>query len=209
MKHHELCEQPYFVRWWDHGYELCKLYPIHVYSNSNMDKHMYNTVSTMLPGQNVSLLLGWCQHLCNFLLMYVMCGDQFNLQSMMTPRNLVVVTSIILFPSINIPFMNRGTHFGVKSMKFVLSMFRVLSKFVSFNPCISACVITWLCTDSPLPDCYIVLLITPKHPTHSNTGTVTVAELSCTHSFPHNDPMHGFGDECVQYYSQPQSCTHV
>ena len=72
-----------------------------------------------------------------------------------------------------------------------------------------ACVITWLCTDSPLPDCYIVLLITPKHPTHSNTGTVTVAELSCTHSFPHNDPMHGFGDECVQYYSQPQSCTHV
>ena len=72
-----------------------------------------------------------------------------------------------------------------------------------------ACVITWLCTDSPLPDCYIVLLITSKHPTHSNTGTVTVAELSCTHSFPHNDPMHGFGDECVQYYSQPQSCTHV
>ena len=72
-----------------------------------------------------------------------------------------------------------------------------------------ACVITWLCTDSPLPDCYIVLLITSKHPTHSNTGTVTVAELSCTHSFPHNDPMHGFGDECVQYYSQPQSYTHV
>ena len=72
-----------------------------------------------------------------------------------------------------------------------------------------ACVITWLCTDSPLPNCYIVLLITSKHPTHSNTGTVTVAELSCTHSFPHNDPMHGFGDECVQYYSQPKSCTHV
>ena len=72
-----------------------------------------------------------------------------------------------------------------------------------------AWVITWLCTDSPLPDCYIVLLITSKHPTHSNTGTVTLAELSCTHSFPHNDPMHGFGDECVQYYSQPQSCTHV
>ena len=76
------------------------------------------------------------------------------------------------------------------------------------NP-LTACVITWLCTDSSLPDCYIVLLITSKHPTHSNTGTVTVAELSCTHSFPHNDPMHGFGDECVQYYSQPQSCTHV
>ena len=80
---------------------------------------------------------------------------------------------------------------------------------IFLDPLLSACVITWLCTDSPLPDCYIVLLITPKHPTHSNTGTVTVAELSCTHSFPHNDPMHGFGDECVQYYSQPQSCTHV
>ena len=25
MKHHELCEQPYFVRWWDHGYELKSL----------------------------------------------------------------------------------------------------------------------------------------------------------------------------------------
>ena len=59
-----------------------------------------------------------------FLLMYVMCGDQFSLQSMMTPRNLVSVTSIILFPSKNIPFMDRGTHFGVKSIKFVLSMFR-------------------------------------------------------------------------------------
>ena len=80
---------------------------------------------------------------------------------------------------------------------------------ISSNRIDPACVITWLCTDSPLPDCYIVLLITSKHPTHSNTGTVTVAELSCTHSFPHNDPMHGFGDECVQYYSQPQSCTHV
>ena len=81
--------------------------------------------------------------------------------------------------------------------------------YIYYGIVFTACVITWLCTDSPLPDCYIVLLITPKHPTHSNTGTVTVAELSCTHSFPHNDPMHGFGDECVQYYSQPQSCTHV
>ena len=69
----------------------------------------------------------------------------------------------------------------------------------------TACVITWLCTDSPLPDCYIVLLITPKHPTHSNTGTVTVAELSCTHSFPHNDPMHGFGDETTSAYNTTPS----
>ena len=58
------------------------------------------------------------------LLMYLICGDQFSFQSMMTPRNLVSVTSIILFPSINISFMDRGTHFGVKSMKIVLSMFR-------------------------------------------------------------------------------------
>ena len=74
---------------------------------------------------------------------------------------------------------------------------------------LSACVITWLCTDSPLQDCYIVLMITSNHPTHSNTGAITVAESSCTHSFPHNDPMHGFGDECVQYYSPPQSCARV
>ena len=47
VTHHELCEQPHFVRWWDHGYEHCKLYPIHVYSNSSMDKQMYDTVSTM------------------------------------------------------------------------------------------------------------------------------------------------------------------
>ena len=32
------------------------------------------------------------------------------------------------------------------------------------------------CTDSPLQDCCIVLLITSKHSTHSNTGTLTVAE---------------------------------
>ena len=95
--------------------------------------------------------------------------------------------------------------------KFLMSLASLISQWVVdlFSLPWSACVITWLCTDSPLPDCYIVLLITSKHPTHSNTGTVTVAELSCTHSFPHNDPMHGFGDECVQYYSQPQSCTHV
>ena len=73
----------------------------------------------------------------------------------------------------------------------------------------SACLITWLCTDSPLQDCCTVILITSKHPTHSNTGTIKVAESSCTHWFPHNDPMHGFGDECVQYYSQPHSCARV
>ena len=73
----------------------------------------------------------------------------------------------------------------------------------------TACVITWLCTDSSLQDCYIVLMITSNHPTHSNTGAITVAGSSCTHSFPHNDPMHGFGDECVQYYSPPQSCARV
>ena len=73
----------------------------------------------------------------------------------------------------------------------------------------SACVITWLCTDSPLQDGCIVLLIPSKHFTHSNTGTITVTESSCTHSFPHNDPMHGFADECVQYYSPPQSCAPV
>ena len=68
----------------------------------------------------------------------------------------------------------------------------------------TACVITWLCTDSPLQDCCIVLLVTSKHPTHSKAGAVTVAESSCTHSFPHNDPMHGFADECVQYCSPPR-----
>ena len=73
----------------------------------------------------------------------------------------------------------------------------------------SACVITWLCTDSSLQDCYIALMITSNHPTHSNTGAITVTGSSCTHSFPHNDPMHGFGDECVQYYSPPQSCARV
>ena len=72
-----------------------------------------------------------------------------------------------------------------------------------------ACVITWLCTDSPLQDCYVVLMITSNHPTHLNTGTITVTESSCTHSFPHNDPMHGLRDECVQYYSPPQSCARV
>ena len=125
VTHHELCEQPYFVRRWDHEYEHCKLYPIHVYSNLSMDKQMYNTVSTMFPGQKVSLLLWWCQHLSHlFCWCTLYVGDQFSLQSMMTPRNLVSVTSTILFPSINISFMDRGTHFGVKSMKFVLSMFR-------------------------------------------------------------------------------------
>ena len=125
MTHHELCEQPYFVRWWDHGYEHCKLYPIHVYSNSSMDKQMYNTVSIMFSGQKVSLPLRMMlTPFATFLLMYVMCEDQFSLQSMMTPRNLVSVTSIILFPSIHISFMDHGTHFGVKSIKFVLSMFR-------------------------------------------------------------------------------------
>ena len=74
---------------------------------------------------------------------------------------------------------------------------------------LSACVITWLCTDSPLQDCYVVLMITSNHPTHLNTGTITVTESSCTHSFPHNDPMHGLRDECVQYYSPPQSCARV
>ena len=59
-----------------------------------------------------------------FLLMYVICGDQFSLQSMMTPRNLVSVTSMILFLSIDISFLDRGTYFAVKSMTFVLSMFR-------------------------------------------------------------------------------------
>ena len=58
-----------------------------------------------------------------FLLMYVMCWDQFSLQSMITHRYLVSVTSIF-FPSINVPFMDRGTHFGVKRMKFVLLTFR-------------------------------------------------------------------------------------
>ena len=73
-----------------------------------------------------------------------------------------------------------------------------------FQTSISACVITWLCTDSPLQDCCIVLFVTSKHPTHSKAGAVTVAESSCTHSFPHNDPMHGFADECVQYCSPPR-----
>ena len=40
-------------------------------------------------------------------------GDQFSIQSMMTPTNLVSVTSIILFPSIDIHSMDRGTHFCV------------------------------------------------------------------------------------------------
>ena len=61
--YHELCAQPYFARQWDHGYEHCKLYPIHVYSNSNTDKEMYNTVSKRSLGQTVSLLSGWCRRL--------------------------------------------------------------------------------------------------------------------------------------------------
>ena len=74
---------------------------------------------------------------------------------------------------------------------------------------LTACVITWFCTDSPLQDCYTVLMMTSNHPTHSNTGAITVDESSCTHSFPHNDPIHGFGDECVQYYSPLQRCPRV
>ena len=45
VTHHELCGQPYFVRRWDHGYKHCKLYPLHVNSNSSMDKLLYNTKS--------------------------------------------------------------------------------------------------------------------------------------------------------------------
>ena len=49
VTHHELCEQPYVVRRWDHGYEHRKLYSIHIYSNPSLDKQMYNTVPTMFP----------------------------------------------------------------------------------------------------------------------------------------------------------------
>ena len=54
------------------------------------------------------------------------------------------------------------------------------------KPSISACVITWLCTDSPLQDCWIVMLITSKHPTHSKLGIILVTESSCANSFPPN-----------------------
>ena len=45
--------------------------------------------------------------------------------------------------------------------------------FLSEMFVVVACVIIWLCTNSPLQDCCKVLLITSKHPTHSNTGTFT------------------------------------
>ena len=59
-----------------------------------------------------------------FLLMYIIWGDQFNLLSIITPRNLVSFTSEIRLPFIRRSFMLRGEHFGVNNMKLVLSTFK-------------------------------------------------------------------------------------
>ena len=96
----------------------------YVYSYSSMDKQMCNTVSTMFPGKKVSLLLGWCQHLLQFFadVRYVWGPGLFTINDDIQKFG---ITTIILFPSINISFMDdRGTHFGVKCMNFVLSVFR-------------------------------------------------------------------------------------
>ena len=66
----------------------------------------------------------------------------------------------------------------------------IIGTLTSITIVCSACVIAWHCAGSPLRDCCMVLLIASKHLTHSNTGTIPVTEWSCTHSFPHNDPMH-------------------
>ena len=125
----------FYVRRRDHRYDHCKLYPLHVHSSSSMDKQMYNTASIMFSLSKHFLAFRMMPtHFATFLLLYVICGDQFSWQAMMTPRNLVPVTSIILFPSINIPFIDRGTHFDVNSMKFVLPMFR--ESLLALNPCI-------------------------------------------------------------------------
>ena len=56
--------------------------------------------------------------------MYCICADHFKLLSMITPRNLVSFTSAIGCPSTRILPIVLGKHFGVNSMKFVLSIFK-------------------------------------------------------------------------------------
>ena len=56
--------------------------------------------------------------------MYIIWGDQFDLLSIITPRNLVSFTSEIRLPFIRRSFMLRGKHFGVNNMKLVLSTFK-------------------------------------------------------------------------------------
>ena len=57
-------------------------------------------------------------------LIYLRWLDHLRVLSMITPKNLVSSTSLILHLSIRISFMERGHRFGVNNMKFVLSTFR-------------------------------------------------------------------------------------
>ena len=58
-----------------------------------------------------------------FFRMYRIWVDHFNLLSMMTPRNLISVTSAIRIPFITMSSIHRDEFLGVKSMKLVLSIF--------------------------------------------------------------------------------------
>ena len=55
---------------------------------------------------------------------YLIWDIQFSLFLITTPKNFVSLTSMIRFPSISRTSISRENLFGVKSMKFVLSMFR-------------------------------------------------------------------------------------
>ena len=58
-----------------------------------------------------------------FFRMYRLWVDHFNLLSIMTPRNLVCVTSATRIPFIIMSSIHRDEFLGVKSMKLVLSIF--------------------------------------------------------------------------------------